>query len=326
MPPTATDLDHTGVSVYCDPAPDSMFPIGTTTVTCTATDPFGHTAATSFPVSVGDSLGPVISVTPISASATSSAGATVDYPLPTATDQVSGPAAVTCSPAAGSTFPLGTTLVTCTATDGSANTTSRTFPLTVVDTTPPVPSLPSSVVASATSASGAVVTYSASAHDAVDGNVGIACTPAAGSMFPLGNTLVSCSASDAAGNHVQAAFTVKVQAQWSGIQQPINSDGSSIFRLSSTVPIRFALTGASANITNLPATLSVTRLGDKVTGSVLEATYAIQADTGNVFHYDPQAHQYVYNLAAKQLAPGDWLVKILISDGVPRTVKISLVK
>jgi len=55
----------------------------------------------------------------------------------TATDLVDGSVAVTCSPASGSTFPLGTTTVQCTATDAHNNTAHGSFTVKVQDTTPP---------------------------------------------------------------------------------------------------------------------------------------------------------------------------------------------
>jgi hypothetical protein len=45
---------------------------------------------------------------------------------------------VTCDHASGSTFPLGTTIVQCTATDTHNNTGHASFTVTVRDTTPPV--------------------------------------------------------------------------------------------------------------------------------------------------------------------------------------------
>ncbi|WNG20265.1 choice-of-anchor A family protein [Cystobacter fuscus] len=73
---------------------------------------------------------------PLILEATSSAGA-VAYFTATATDAVVGTVPVTCTPASGTTFPLGTTLVTCGAQDGHGNVASGTFTVTVVDTTPP---------------------------------------------------------------------------------------------------------------------------------------------------------------------------------------------
>ena len=54
----------------------------------------------------------------VTADATSPSGATVTYPLPAASDPDDAtPPAVACIPASGSVFPIGTTTVTCTATD-----------------------------------------------------------------------------------------------------------------------------------------------------------------------------------------------------------------
>jgi len=63
----------------------------------------------------------------------------------------------------------------------------------------------------ATSAAGAVVTYTPpSAVDNLDEVVAVTCNPASGSVFNIGNTGVSCSAQDAAGNGNSASFTVSV--------------------------------------------------------------------------------------------------------------------
>jgi hypothetical protein len=55
----------------------------------------------------------------------------VNFPTPTATDNCSVTATVTCVPASGSIFPLGTTPVVCTAVDAAGNTASCTFSVTV---------------------------------------------------------------------------------------------------------------------------------------------------------------------------------------------------
>jgi hypothetical protein len=52
----------------------------------------------------------------------------VDYPNPTASDLVDGNnVAVNCSPPSGSTFPLGTTQVNCSATDRAGNKAEESF-------------------------------------------------------------------------------------------------------------------------------------------------------------------------------------------------------
>jgi hypothetical protein len=130
---SAADLVDGAITPAVSPASGSTFPLGTTTVVVSAVDAAGNTAAESFKVTVVDTTAPAISGVPadILATATSSAGAVVTYADPTATDLVDGPVTVTCSPASGSTFPLGTTTVICTATDSRGNTAVRTFEVRV---------------------------------------------------------------------------------------------------------------------------------------------------------------------------------------------------
>ena len=67
----------------------------------------------------------------VSATATSAAGAVVNYTSPAGTDEQGGTAAVACLPASGSTFAVGSTTVTCTATDAVGHTGSGTFSVNV---------------------------------------------------------------------------------------------------------------------------------------------------------------------------------------------------
>ncbi len=55
------------------------------------------------------------------------AGAILDYPMPTATDDRDPAPVVTCDPAPGALIPVGTTTVTCTATDASGNRATGSF-------------------------------------------------------------------------------------------------------------------------------------------------------------------------------------------------------
>lgn len=72
--------------------------------------------------------------------------------------------------------------------------------------------LPQDEVAEATSASGAAVAYDVpGATDNLDPAVIVSCAPASGSVFPLGNSGVTCTAQDLAGNVATAAFTITVQ-------------------------------------------------------------------------------------------------------------------
>lgn len=277
----------------CAPSSGSSFALGTTTVTCTAADASGNTGSASFSVIVRDVTPPTLTV-PANQTVTvnASTSVTVTYAA-TAQD---GGASLTpsCAPSSGSSFPLGTTTVSCTATDAAGNTASRSFTIVVQDTTPPTVSItggptgtvasvvatisfttneggftcsldaasfvgcsspatltglsdgshtflvratdaagnaatssrswtidaspptlvaPTSVVVEANGGAGAVVSY---AVTATDGGVpllpsAVACAPASRSLFPLGTTTVQCTAADSFGNIGTATFVVLVR-------------------------------------------------------------------------------------------------------------------
>lgn len=171
---------------------------------------FGVTTAWRPP---SDTTPPVLTMPAgISAEATSPAGASVNYPLPAATDNTDPAPSVSCSPVSGSIFPLGAATVTCTATDASGNSSSGSFTVTVADTTAPSITCPANIVAEATSASGAMVSYpGATASDAVTVSPVIVYSVATGSTFTLGTTTVTATATDGAGNSAVCSFTVTVQ-------------------------------------------------------------------------------------------------------------------
>src|SRR5262249_11210631 len=142
---------------------------------------------------------------------TSPAGAAVTYTNPTATDAVDGSVPVSCTPASGSTFPLATTTVNCTATNHAGNSATASFHVIVKDTTAPGPTAPSDRTPGATGAAGAPVTYTATATDVADPAPTVSCLPASGSTFPLGATTVNCTATDHSGNTSTASFHVTVK-------------------------------------------------------------------------------------------------------------------
>jgi len=201
----------------CDNVSGSVFPLGPTLVTCTATDPDppGDTATMSFTVTVQDTTPPAISGTPVQIAATTdgSSAVAVSYTLPTASDLVSGAAAVSCVPASGSTFPVGTTTVNCSSSDSRANTAHTSFPVVVSLPAPPVatPALvvPGTVKAEATSGAGAIVNFSVGTSDGSAPT--IVCSPAPGSLFPFGSTKVTCTATSASGGTSVRSFMVSVR-------------------------------------------------------------------------------------------------------------------
>jgi len=145
----------------------------------------------------------------IAVEATSTAGAIVNYPAASATDNV-GVTSLGYSKASGSTFPLGVTSVIVSASDAAGNTSSGSFTVTVGDTTPPALSVPGDLTVEANSPMGAIVNYpAATATDAV-GVTSITYSKATGTTFLLGLTTVTVTAKDAAGNTSSGSFTVNV--------------------------------------------------------------------------------------------------------------------
>jgi len=79
------------------------------------------------------------------------------------------------------------------------------------DENPPALTLPGTIDVPATSPAGAAVDYDASADDDTDPAPSVTCTPPSGSTFAVGDTTVSCSATDAAGNEADGSFTIHVR-------------------------------------------------------------------------------------------------------------------
>src|SRR5207245_742481 len=146
----------------------SVFPLGHTTVTWTATDEAGNSATCTQNVTVKDHENPTANC-PANKTQSADAGqcsAVVTYTTPAAGDNCSG-ATQSGPPASGSTFAKGANTVTCTATDSSGNTTTCSFTITVNDTTNPAITCPASysTTTTATSCSSAAQTYAATATD-----------------------------------------------------------------------------------------------------------------------------------------------------------------
>jgi hypothetical protein len=130
---SARTADGRLLPVTCDRPSGRSFPLGETTVKCSATDPLqNETVTKQFRVTVVDRTPPSVSV-PISRIVrTPNRSGVKAHFVATAADLVDGPVAAKCSPRQGARLPLGTTRVICTASDRQGNTGSRTFKFTVV--------------------------------------------------------------------------------------------------------------------------------------------------------------------------------------------------
>jgi uncharacterized repeat protein (TIGR01451 family) len=219
-PPSATDNDpsfSSASSVSCLPASGSSFNVGTTPVTCTATDAAGNSSTCSFNVTV-QSLATCALSCPqniLQDSDANSCGANVTYAATASTEcgAVTYTNAKTAAPLpSGSFFPVGTTTVKAVSETGQ----TCFFRVTIRDTTPPSFTCPAPIVvnAGATSCEARVVITTPTVTDNCTGATikgvrddGHALTDA----YPVGTTTITWTATDKAGLTASCAQTVKVK-------------------------------------------------------------------------------------------------------------------
>ncbi len=232
---TAPTISYTlsGATTTASPvagsASGATFNKGITTVTYTIKDGANNTGTCSFTVTVNDTQGPTFTNTlqadmtlNSSSDGTGNCGAVFTYAPYTATDNCGGTVTITYSKASGTSFSVGTTTVTVTATDNAspANITTDQFTVTVVDDENPTITCPGNMTTNNSTAPndcGASVTFAASASDncstvvtyTIPGNPNpvVITSPY---TFPVGITTVTATATDPAGHTAQCTFNVTV--------------------------------------------------------------------------------------------------------------------
>jgi HYR domain len=131
---SSSDIVDDSDPVSCQPGSGSTYAPKVTSVTCSATDHAGNTGNATFSVTVTDPAPALHLPADQTAQATGANGSGVNFTV-TATDTVDTTDPVTCSPSSGSTFPIGATTVSCSATNKAGMSAHGTFTVTV---TPPV--------------------------------------------------------------------------------------------------------------------------------------------------------------------------------------------
>jgi large repetitive protein len=284
-----------------------------TVVTCTAKDAAGNTAAASFKVTVKDVTAPAIA-TPagIVAEATSAAGAAVTFALPSATDAV-GVTSVSCTPSSGSIFPIGSTSVSCRASDAASNSASSSFSVLVRDTTSPVIGATANVTKGTSSLTGTPVSYpTPTATDAV-GVVSMTCSPSSGSSFQTGTSSVTCTAKDAALNASTKSFTVTVQLSFAfgGLIVPATANQGSAVPLlwqylSGATPVDTRTLVPIVRVRTLTSCTNVSETGVPFLDK--------QAPGNSDFNYDVTSFTWHFNWQTKPFGVGCYNIYIDLTD------------
>lgn len=254
---SADCADSHPITITQSPAPGTPVGLGTHTITLSANDGSsnnggaGNTTTITTTFTVADQTAPVVTAP---ADSTASADASCQVAIPdfaassTASDNCDSTVTVTQSPAAGTLVGLGSHTVTVTATDDAGNHSSDTVVFTVNDTTAPVISCPSNIevfLPANTSATSMAVTYpAATANDNCSASPTVSYSKASGSVFPVGTTTVTVTATDAAGNESNCSFTVTVRYLFTGFFSPVgNLPTLNAVNAGRAIPVKFSLSG-----------------------------------------------------------------------------------
>ena len=202
----STVEDISGISSVTNDAPE-VFPLGETIVTWTATDNAGNSVSETQLITVVDTTAPSISqLEDIVADATSSTSNTIELISPIADDIISGIIIDNDDP---NVFPFGETIVTWTVEDESGNVSYIDHKVIIVDNSPPELQTSADVIFDATSLESIIEIESPQISDIIDVRTEI--TNNAPEVFPLGETIVTWTATDNAGNSVSETQLVTVQ-------------------------------------------------------------------------------------------------------------------
>ncbi len=228
------------IQVICDNPSGSVFPIGTTTTTCTATDYAGNTISMSFDTTFVLTVDPPLLVVPTDETITLGSDGFVGWyslPIvPTATSTIDGTITPTCTDSSNDeiVYPIyssstdtnaryeiaiteGIHTITCTATDSTENAITDSYTVTFINSgisSGPAVSFDtvSDIFVETTNTAGEVVTFANPvSYDAVSGtNITSTCTPASGTLFAVAQTMITCTATNSAGSSSEVKFMVNV--------------------------------------------------------------------------------------------------------------------
>ncbi len=286
-----TAADNCGVDTMTgDAASGDTFPVGTTTVSYTATDIHGNSTVSTFTVTVTDDEDPVISDMPTNITQTADAGqcaADVSWTAPSA-DDFCGIASFTADAASDDSFPVGTTTVTYTATDVNGNTTTASFDITVTDDeSPAIAGMPSNITQSNDAGiCGAAVSWTAPTGTDNCTVASLTSTHDSGDTFPVGTTTVTYTVTDLAGNTASSSFTVTVTDDEAPVISNIPADftvltdgGSSSAVV--TWPEAPAADPAASDNCGVTSFTSTHASGDTFNEGITTVTYTAMDATGN---------------------------------------------
>ncbi len=137
--------------------------------------------------------------------------------------------------------------------------------------------------------------------------------------------IIEITATDFLGNSATQTVNFQVVYQFNGYLPPIKADGSGVYKLGRTLPVKFQLIDANNQyIPTANAQLFVAKISDGIAGNDEIPLSTSNADTGNQFRYDQTENQYIYNLSTDTLSVGSWQLKVVLDDGKYYAVVVSV--
>lgn len=106
--------------------------------------------------------------------------------------------------------------------------------------------------------------------------------------------------------------------EFSGLLDPINSNGTSSFIVGTTVPVKFQLRDAIGKfIENANVTFSADRINGSIPGSNLSSS--IPGSNETLFDYNGSNHTYKYDWQTSGLQEGTWAIRCVLDFGDAKT-------
>ena len=335
-PTTSDNCSSVNVSRTGVPA-GNFFPVGTTTITYTATDGSGNSASATQTVTITENTPPIIFAPPnatytcLSEVPAASPGQATGPDIEVGGVLVPGPPADNCSTpvvtvsqttnggSGSASSPLVITR-TYTATDAVGNAASAAQTITVIDPTPPTISCPANIVVhlpvNSTDTSMAVSYPAITASDNCSGGVNVVTSRASGSVFPVGTTTVTATATDAAGNSAICSFTVTVLYNFTGFFLPVNNPPTlNNVNAGRAIPVKFSLSGNKGMNIFAPDNPFTVSLNCDSGNPGVDIVETISAGSSSL-NYDAASDRYNYVWATDPAWAGTCRqLKITLNDG-----------
>jgi len=141
----------------------------------------------------------------------------------------------------------------------------------------------------------------------------------------IGNHQIEIVAEDFVGNMATEIISFNVVYSFGGFLPPIKDDGSGVYKLGRTIPIKFQLTDMNGQfISTANPVLTIRKISSGILGDEEIELPTISTNSDDTFRYDEKSSQYIYNLSTGGLPAGTWEIEVSLDDNTAYKVIISI--